>query len=397
MKITKHAQKKLQLLCTNHPKIVKLFSSETEFINTIVSMLDNSAQTHGFTKVLNIFIKAIIELQEVDFTTKDNFIKQIQQKFSSLLYENFEKQDEEKNYIKTYFDEIKKIYDKNNNFKDKVEFLPENREQFIQSNLKLVISTAKSYMGLGVPFEDLIGAGNVGLCEAFNKFKGERNTIRESILEDISKSYQETWTKEEVYDLLQRYYTYGNILDKLSRKIPKNGFKTNEEFEVWVKKNIKAAVFASVAFMWIRAFILIEINKTSSIIKLPKDALENMPAKTHFISIAEYNMSKDNPEFDIASDDYDIVNENIDCDFKQTYYKGVVNKMLCCLTPRERRIIIKKFGIGLPYSLKINEIAEDEDISPSRCTIAYKEAIQKISSKLTEEEKKEIVHYLHFD
>lgn len=44
------------------------------------------------------------------------------------------------------------------------------RDRFIKSNLRLVASTAKRYIGRGVPFLDLIQEGNLGLIRAVEKF-----------------------------------------------------------------------------------------------------------------------------------------------------------------------------------------------------------------------------------
>ena len=44
------------------------------------------------------------------------------------------------------------------------------RDIFIESNLKLVVSIAKRYRGCGVPMEDLIQEGNIGLIRAVDKF-----------------------------------------------------------------------------------------------------------------------------------------------------------------------------------------------------------------------------------
>jgi DNA-directed RNA polymerase sigma subunit (sigma70/sigma32) len=45
-----------------------------------------------------------------------------------------------------------------------------NKDKFIKSNLRLVISIAKNYMGRGLPLADIIKEGNIGLIKAVEKF-----------------------------------------------------------------------------------------------------------------------------------------------------------------------------------------------------------------------------------
>ena len=48
------------------------------------------------------------------------------------------------------------------------------RRRLIEKNLRLVVSVAKKYRGYGLPFEDLIQEGNIGLMAAVGKFDPDR-------------------------------------------------------------------------------------------------------------------------------------------------------------------------------------------------------------------------------
>src|SRR5215211_3223249 len=48
------------------------------------------------------------------------------------------------------------------------------RQRLIEKNLRLVVSVAKKYRGMGLPFEDLIQEGNIGLMKAVEKFDPDK-------------------------------------------------------------------------------------------------------------------------------------------------------------------------------------------------------------------------------
>src|SRR5215204_111124 len=48
------------------------------------------------------------------------------------------------------------------------------RQRLIEKNLRLVVSVAKKYRGYGLPFEDLIQEGNIGLMKAVEKYDPDK-------------------------------------------------------------------------------------------------------------------------------------------------------------------------------------------------------------------------------
>ena len=53
---------------------------------------------------------------------------------------------------------------------------PAARQAFVEANLRLVVSIARQYQGLGVPLSDLIQEGNIGLIQAVDHFDWRKGT-----------------------------------------------------------------------------------------------------------------------------------------------------------------------------------------------------------------------------
>lgn len=85
--------------------------------------------------------------------------------------------------------------DRRRQLKNEIQEAEAAREALIKANQRLVISVAKRYRGLGVPFLDLIQEGNLGLMRAVERFdpnKGNRLStyamwwIRQSIIRAVA-------------------------------------------------------------------------------------------------------------------------------------------------------------------------------------------------------------------
>ena len=269
-----------------------------------------------------------------------------------------------------YFKEVNDIYVKNNNDYD-IEYCPENRDKLIQMNLKTVISIAKRYIGLGIPLEDLIEAGNEGLCEAYKKYKPERAKLKEMALEAIEHLPDEI-SCGELHDCLSEYIKYGKVKDKFTQTFTANNTYSKDFVQKWIKKNIKNAKFNSVATMWIRAYIINSINNESRVVRKPKteiykDALESGSySKENTIDIdAPINDDSNSTVGDILSLGEDHFS---DMEVLEAYniYKENLKLLLTGVKSRDRSIFLKKFGIGLPRAISPKEIAEQEGLSIAR-------------------------------
>lgn len=332
-----------------------------DFIDYIFQVISTTSEKYSSSDISNILKQSLNECIDKKCSLVDSLDKFLLNPSVNLS---------ELSTTEKYFREVNDIYVKNDNNYD-IEYCPENREKLLEMNLKTVISVAKRYIGLGLPLEDLIQAGNEGLCQAYKKYKPERAKLKEIALEAIDK-LPEKISCGELYDCLSEYIKYGKVKDKFLQTFTNDQEYDKEFVQKWVKKNIKNAKFNSVATMWIRAYIINSINDESRIVRKPKteiykDAIENGSyAKETTIDI-------DAPVSDDGNSTVgDILNldeeKYSDIEVQEAYdiYKRNLKLLLTGVKSRDRGIFLKKFGIGLPREITPKEIAEQEGLSIAR-------------------------------
>ncbi len=102
------------------------------------------------------------------------------------------------------------------------------RQKLIEKNLKLVVSIAKRYRGYGLPFEDLIQEGNIGLMKAVEKYDSERG-FRFS-------TYATWWIRQAIQRAVAEKSRTIRVPVHMGEKIRKMG-RTHNELSAELERN----------------------------------------------------------------------------------------------------------------------------------------------------------------
>lgn len=369
-------------------KLQKFFLDNLNLITEYESIDSVIPVEYCMDDIIDSYFKFINKHKNIDFNTvvKEAFNIAVKNNvniidaFDLLSSSNI---DSSLNSIQHYFKEINNIYNRHNNDYN-IEYCEENRDKLIEMNLKTVVSIAKKYQGLGLSLSELISAGNLGLIIAYDKFDPSRSKLKDDMM-DCIQDLPDTFNYDELEEAVSEYLKYGDIKKKFTDTFNKKQTNISKQSIInWINTNIYNAKFNSIATMWIRAYILIEIDNYSRIVKKPKSEIYK-DRECFGAYKKEVTLDIDAPVTDDSNSTVgDILkiedDTSTDMDINEAYdvFKGGLMKLLEGVKPRDRNIFLKKFGIGLPRPMLPKEIADQEGLSIARVSQIFQTVLEQM-------------------
>ena len=225
------------------------------------------------------------------------------------------------------------------------------REKLINSNLRFVVSVAKKFRGQGMPLEDLINEGNIGLMTAVDKFEPEKGYH--------FISYAVWWVRQAIL----------KALAEQSRpvRLPLN--RSNELIQIVRAKNdlIHKKGISDPTVDEIAVASDLDVTLVKNLLEVTRDMIS-------FDSPIKGDEEGDSSYFDFVEDktqspEDDVVNHMMEKD---------VRGLLSVLGDKERDIIEKRYGFNGNEPMSLKAIGDEYNLTKERIRQIEKAALQKL-------------------
>ena len=239
---------------------------------------------------------------------------------------------------------------------------PKSLQKILHSYLRLAISYARKYSSYGLPIDDLIHEGVLGIMHALEKF----DTSKDFRL----STYASWWIRASIQDYILKNWS-----------VVRTGSTASQKALFFNLKKIKQQINdVSREFMGQN-----EINKVSNMLKVKSIEVQNMESRLTGGDL-HLNQKVDNDtENDLMSllaDDRQNPEESYEEFNDKNIKKDFINKALETLSDREKKIIrLRKFR---EKSITLDELGQMLKISKERVRQIETKALEKLKKSLLE-------------
>ncbi|TLY28787.1 MAG: RNA polymerase sigma factor RpoD [Nitrospirae bacterium] len=243
-------------------------------------------------------------------------------------------------------DEIKEVVRHLDLAEEKVK---RGKAELVEANLRLVVSIAKKYTNRGLQFLDLIQEGNIGLMKAVDKFEYKRGYkfstyatwwIRQAITRAIADQARTIRIPVHMIETINKLIrTSRHLVQKLGRE------PTPEEIAERME---------------------LPLDKVRKILKIAREpiSLETPIGEEEDSHLGDFIEDKKAISPLEAAIRYDLQRQ--------------INSSLETLTPREEKVLRKRFGIGESTDHTLEEVGQDFEVTRERIRQIEAKALRKL-------------------